>query len=87
MSDKVREQFEAWWVAEYESHTYQHADARDMAWEGWQASRAAALEEAVSVVVDYATDVAFRRSSTSNEAACALSEVANMIQALAGRGA
>lgn len=87
MSDKVREAFEAWWVAEYESHTYQHADARDMAWEGWQASRAAALEEAVAACNKVARDAVENGLSKPFNFVDGAYHAAKAVRALAGRGA
>lgn len=100
MSDsKAREQFEAWegpsWSTEVRTSAltrnqlgrYRNASVQDR-WEGWQASRAAALEEAVAALegVDPLESSADWDSGESI-AWAVHRDALKAIRALAGRGA
>lgn len=78
MSDKVREQFEAF-MAEGDRSGYSR---ESLAWVCWLASRAAALEEAAAVC-----EAEERRLESHGDGSGDAEECARLIRALAGRGA
>ena len=80
MSDKVREHFGVW-------YREQPIGSLTRAWDAWQASRAAALKEAVAACEKVARDAAENGLSKPFNFVDGAYHAAEAVHALAGRGA